>query len=308
MNMPTCPELTAMAMQIAAPFQHMVTALTTACVMRGYAPSAAVNSFPASLPCKVPVSRATLGDAAQLNTGIALLTLSYTDPAFSACHAVSAWRTPAGRVQALKPIQAWAARGSFTVLSPLSYAALTALSRVFEDPTGSRAGAAMTEVPAAAAEVVRVSKTAVFDAALWVPLWAWAVGGPAGGASVRTRVFCMKAIQAILARGTLLPGQIRAADSLAAVLLNIVQTGATTVPVNERDLYRSEASATVGAAAQALVAAEAAVAAGAPLPGPGPATPSVPVPWVPIALGVGGVGLVVGGIALVLRRHGAAAA
>jgi hypothetical protein len=295
-----------MATQIAAPFQHMVTSLTAACLAQGYKPSNDVNGFPPKLPCKVPVSRSTFSDSSQLNTGVALLTLSYTDPAFAACPAVSAWLTPAGRVQALKPIQAWAASKGFTALNPLSYAAQTLLLKVLEDPTGSRPGSRMTEVSAAAAEVVRVSKTSFFDATLWVPLWTWAVGGPAGSASVRTRVFAMKAIQAILARGTLLPGQIRAADSLAAVLNNIVQTGAPAVPANERDLYRSEASATVGAAAQALVAAEMAAAAGLPMPGP---TASVSAaPWVPIALGVGAVGLLIGGAVLVTRRRQAAIA
>lgn len=301
-----------MATQIAAPFQHMVTrdyGLNDggrSCTSQGYLRSDDVNGFPPKLPCKVPVSRAVFSDAGQLNTGIALLTLSYTDPAFGACHATSAWQTPAGRAQALKPIQAWAAAKGFTALNPLSYAVQTLLLKVLEDPTGSRPGSRMTEVPAAAAEVVRTSKTSFFDAALWVPLWTWAVGGPAGGASVRTRVFAMKAIQAILARGTLLPGQIRAADSLAAVLNNIVQTGAQAVPAGEREFYRSEASATVGAAAQALVAAEMAAAAGLPMPGP---TASVSAaPWVPIALGVGAVGLLIGGAVLVTRRRQAAIA
>lgn len=295
-----------MATQIAAPFQHMVTQLTTQCVLQGYAPSDGVSPFPFKLPCKVPVSRVVLGDAAQLNAGITLLTLSYTDPTFGNCAAVSAWRTPAGRVQALKPVEVWAARGGFTAFNPLSYAAQALLLKILEDPAGSRVGARMTEVVAAAAEVVRKSKTSFFDAALWVPLWSWAVGGPAGGASVRTRVFAMKAIQSILARGTLLPGQIRAADSLAAVLLHTVQTGASTVPANERDLYRAEASATVGAAAQALVAAEMAVSAGLPMPDSTVPPPGTPVPWTSIALGAGAVGLVVGGIVLVSRRRQAA--
>jgi hypothetical protein len=100
-----------------------------------------------------------------------------------------------------------------------------------------------------------------------------------------------------------LPGQIRAADSLAAVLNNTVQTGAPAVPAAERDFYRSEASATVGAAAQALVAAEMAAAAGLPMPGS--ALPPASVPWLPIALGVGATGLLVGGIVLLNRRRAA---
>ena len=120
--MPTCPELTALATQIAAPFQHMVPKLTSECLARGYTPSNDINGFPSKLPCKVPVSRTSFSDSAQLNAGVTLLTLSYTDPAFAACPAVAAWLTPAGRVQALKPIQVWAATKGFTALNPLSYA------------------------------------------------------------------------------------------------------------------------------------------------------------------------------------------
>lgn len=298
-----------MAQRIAAPFSHMITGESAAvrvdCAQRSYFPSNDVRSFPAKLPCKVPVSQLVFSDAAQLNVGVALLTLSYTDPAFGSCHAVAAWQTPAGRVQALKPIQAWGSTGKgFTSLSPLSYATQNLLLTILNDPAGSRPGSRMTEVVMAATEVIRTSKTSFFDAALWVPLWTWAVGGPAGGASVRTRSFAMKAIQAILARGTLLPGQIRAADSLAAVLNNIVQTGARMVPEAERELYRAEAAATVGAAAQALVAAEMAAAAGLPMPA---APTPTSVPWAPIALSVGVVGLLIGGIVLVGRRRTAAA-
>lgn len=298
--MPTCSELTAMATQIAAPFQHMVTSLTSACLAQGYKPGNDVNGFPPKLPCKVPVSRAVFSDAGQLNTGIALLTLSYTDPAFGACHAVSAWQTPAGRVQALKPIQAWAASKGFTALNPLSYAVQAVLLKVLEDPTGSRPGSRMTEVPAAAAEVVRTSKTSFFDAALWVPLWTWAVGGPNGGASARTRSFAMQALEAILRRGTLFPAQIRAADSLAAVLNNIVQTGATTLSMSERALYRAEATALLGEVQEALYRLE--VAGLAPAPS---APPPATVPWSLIALGVGATGLLVGSIILFNRRRAA---
>lgn len=289
-----------MATQIAAPFQHMVTSLTSACLAQGYKPGNDVNGFPSKLPCKVPVSRATFSDSAQLNAGVALLTLSYTDPAFGACHATSAWQTPAGRAQALKPIQAWAAAKGFTALNPLSYAVQTLLLKVLEDPTGSRPGSRMTEVPAAAAEVVRTSKTSFFDAALWVPLWTWAVGGPNGGASARTRSFAMKALEAILRRGTLFPAQIRAADSLAAVLNNIVQTGATTLSMSERELYRAEATALLGEVQAALYRLEVTGLAPAPsLP------PPAAVPWSLIALGVGATGLLVGGIILFNRRRAA---
>lgn len=307
--MPTCPELTAMATQIAAPFQHMITGESAAvrvdCAQRSYFPSNDVRSFPAKLPCKVPVSQLMFSDAAQLNVGVALLTLSYTDPAFGSCHAVAAWQTPAGRVQALKPIQAWGSTGKgFTSLSPLSYATQSLLLTILNDPTGSRPGSRMTEVVAAAAEVVRTSKTAFFDAALWVPLWAWAVGGPDGGASARTRSFAMKALEAILRRGTLFPAQIRAADSLAAVLNNIVQTGARALSMSERELYRAEATALLGEVQAALYRLE--VAGLAPVPTPVASQPTVP--WVPITLGVSAVGLLIGGAILIRRQRTAAVA
>lgn len=296
-----------MATQIAAPFQHMVTKVIgindagRSCLSRGYTPSNDVNGFPSKLPCKVPVSRAVFSDTAQLNLGVTLLTLSYTDPTFGACHAASAWQTPAGRVQALRPIQAWAASKGFTALNPQSYMVQALLLKVLEDPTGSRPGSRMTEVAAAAAEVVRVSKTSFFDANLWVPLWVWAVGGPNGGASARTRSLAMQALQAILRRGTLFPAQIRAADSLAAVLNRIVQTGTTALSMSERELYRAEATSLLGEVQAALYRLEVAGLA----PTPGTATAPASVPWLPIALGVGATGLLVGGIVLLNRRRAA---
>lgn len=269
-------------------------------------------------PCPPQFWRTTFANAAQLNAGVALLTLSYANPEFfNGCEAVQPVLTVAGRVKLLEAIRAWGASGGFSVFSllmvPLTYTTQALLLKIFADPAGSRTGSKATEVIAAAADVVRACTTPVFDAATWLPLWGWAIGGPDGGASLRTRSFAMKALEAILRRGTLSAAQIRSANTLATVLNNVVASGTAGVSAAERALYRSEATAVLGEVQAALSRLEMAAltvpaADTSSLPTPPPAS-SKPWPtWVPIAVGIGAVGLLLGGAILVNRRRQVAVA
>lgn len=175
---------------------------------------------------------------------------------------------------------------------------------VLNDPRGSYAGNRETEVVYAVAQIVLDSKDSSLDTLTWLPLWRWALGGPQGGASTRTRVMAMKAIQAILRRGTLLPGELIKADGLATLLNQLVMGRAPGIPAAEREWYLSEAAATLGAAAAARAAA-ATNAGGGQVPGtlPVPAATGWPV-WTPVAV-IGGVGvLLIGGLTVfALRRR-----
>jgi hypothetical protein len=272
--------------------------------------------------CPPSFWRDTFTSTVQLNAGVTLLMLSYTNPELfggGACEAVQALPTAAGRVKLLAPIRAWGAAGGFTVFNPASYVVTytvqSLLLKIFADPTGSRVGSTMTEVIVAAAEVVRTCTTPVFDAAAWLPLWGWAAGGPDGGASIRTRSFAMKALAQILRRGTLRAAQIRAADTLATVLNNTVAAGTAGASAAERALYRADATALlaeVQAALDKLEAAAVAPAPGAAMPGSGvlvpppvPPQPRLP-PWAMIAASIGVAGLLLGGAVLIKRRHAAA--
>lgn len=209
------------------------------------------------------------------------------------------------RVRMLTGVAAWGSRNSFGAygLVPTVGAALV---NVFTKPFalvvgGPEPATERDRVVYAAADVVRQSKDSSLDALTWLLLWQWAVGGPNGNASVRARVMAMKAIQAVLRRGALLPGQIRAADSLAAVLQGLVNARAPNVSAAERDWFLSEAAATVGAVASARIALEVAAGGGGYVPPVPP--PSAPAAgWVvPTAVAAGAV-VVLGGLFVVLRR------
>jgi hypothetical protein len=245
------------------------------------------------------VSRASLSTPEQAIAAASLLNMYYDSPStLQTCARARGWLFPRARVRTLQGLASFAKSPGFggaavPAVGPVSYALL----RIFGDPSGSRAPSFRqydTEVVAAATDVVRESKTPVFDGATWIPLWGWALGGAQGQASVRTRVFAMKAIQAILRRRALLPGQIRAADSMAAVLRQLVEARAPTIPVAERDLFLSEAAATVGAVAQAQIEVE-----GGGWTPPPPAAPA----WLLPSLAAGAGLLVVGGAVVIARAR-----
>jgi hypothetical protein len=175
--------------------------------------------------------------------------------------------------------------------------------KILDDPANGRAFGKDDSVVAAATEVIDVYPR--FDRLVWLPLWGWALGGPAGNAAVRTRVFAMKTLQTVLGRGQLFPAEIRAADPMAEVLRRLVMQRAPSIPAAERDWYLAEAQAVVGRIAIANAAASMAEAAGGgnvPMP---PVTPppvaDLPTWLVPVGGALVAVGL--GLTALVVRRQ-----
>ncbi len=211
------------------------------------------------------------------------------------------------RVAILRNISEWGAIKSFgqAAVVPLVGPAVMA---VLNNAAGSQLGNREAEVVYAAAHVVYQSRDASLDAMAWIPLWQWAVGGPVGAAPVRTRVMAMQAIQAIIRRQRLLPAQLRAADSLAAVLRGLVLARAPSINPAERDLYLSEADATVGAVAAALAkaeldAAQSRLPPGAPLPdGTWPTQPVKTSAWlIPAIVASFGV-FTIGAVAVILTH------
>ncbi len=256
-----------------------------------------VNAPEERLPVRRVVSRAVLTTAAEVNTAARLLAVYYATPnALRLCPIAQGWFHARGRVRALTAISAFGAAYGFG--ADTAPAVTEVLLKIFADAAGSKLGSRETEVVYAAAQVVRDSRTPALDAATWLPLWRWALGGPNGGASVRTRVAAMKAIQAVIRRGALLPRQLLAASAMADVLQQLVTGRAPSVAAAERAFFLSEADATVGAVNFALT--QAALAEGKP-PGWRPASSTTRAGWW-IVGAAAAVAVTAGGAAIVHRR------
>lgn len=234
-------------------------------------------------PWERAVSKLTLTSPAEVWADVRLISAYYENPSnlpgwqgsgLRTCSDAQGWFFVEGRKRALDGLASYGAAYGFG--PDVVGGVVPMLLAIFADPSGSRPGSKETEVVYSAADLVRRARTAALDASMWIPLWGWAVGGPNGNAAIRTRVGAMKAIQAILRRKSLMVGQIKAADSLAAVLRGLVTSGAVNVSSAERDLYISEAQATVGAAAAALIQAYADASVGIP-----PVDKDKPQSWVP---------------------------
>lgn len=249
-------------------------------------------------PYRRPVSREVLTNASEVIAAVRLLMVYYATPgALRLCPAAQGWFHARGRVRALTGIAAFGAGYGF---GPDTAPVVTkALLKVFADPAGSKANAKETEVVYAAAQVVLDARTPVLDAATWLPVWRWALGGPNGSASVRTRVMAMKAIQAIIRRGVLMPRQVLAAATMADVLQQLVAGRAPSVAAGERAFFLSEADATVGAVNFALT--QAALAEGKP-PAWRPPSPAVRVGWWVVGVAAAAA-VTVGGAAIAVHRR-----
>jgi hypothetical protein len=208
------------------------------------------------------------------------------------------------RVKLLTGIARWGAKSSFGqygLIPTVGPAIVTVLSKPMPSAGGGEMDDWRNQAVYAAAQVVLDSKDSSLDALTWLLLWQWAVGGPNGNASPRTRVLAMKAIQAVLRRKALLPGQIRAANSLAAVLQQLVVARAPQVSAAERDWFLSEADATVGAVASAQFEVE---SAGYFPDVNTPALPAAVMPsWIPVAAAAGASLALVGGAVLIAARR-----
>lgn len=231
-----------------------------------------VNAPEEQLPTRRPVARAILATADEVRTAARLLAVYYATPnALRLCPAAQGWFHARGRARALDAIAAYGRAYGFDaggVAAPVT----DVLLKVFAAPAASKSTASTENaVIAAAAQVVWSARTATLDAATWLPLWRWALGGPDGNAAPRTRVLAMQALEAILRRGTLTPQQILMASSLADVLQQLVAQRAQAISAAERGFFLSEASALVAEvtiARQRAVAAmpTAAIVPSAPLP------------------------------------------
>lgn len=256
----------------------------------------------ARLPYRRPVSRALLVNASEIDTATRLLQVYYATPnALRLCPIAQGWYHARGRVRALDAIGAYGKlRGFDAATTP---AVTGVLLKVFDNAAGSKTGSRETEVVYAAAQIVLDARTSSLDAATWLPLWRWALGGPNGNASVRTRVMAMKAIQAVIRRGALLPRQVLAAATMADVLQQLVAGRAPSVAAAERAFFLSEADATVGAVNFALT--QAALAEGKP---PAWRPPLSSVASRRVAWWIAGAAAVaataVGGVAVYRRAHG----
>ena len=261
-----------------------------------------------SLPYRRPLVRRP-SNAAEASVVVWLLWLYYGGERESLrlCPFAQGLYHTAGRADALEKLARYLAsnRRNPVALDAVTAGMLTSVMvRIFEDPSAGRAYGKDDSVVAAATEIV--DATPMFDRAAWLPLWGWALGGPAAKAAIRTRVFAMKSLQTILRRGGLFPAEVRAADPMAEVLRQLVVARAPSVPANERELYLAEAQALVGsiAAANAAAALVETQSPGAPVPpvdasGVRPPPGAIPI-WVPIA---GAVAAAAGLVGLAFRRR-----
>jgi len=254
-----------------------------------------------ALPYRRPVVRRP-ANAAEASIIVWLLSLYYSGERESLrlCPFAQGLYHTAGRADALEKLAKYLAanKRNPVVLDAVTTGVLQrVILQILEDPSAGRAFGKDDAVIAAATEIIDAAPT--FDRAAWLPLWGWALGGPAAKAAIRTRVLAMKALQSILRRGGLFPAEVRAADPMAEVLRQLVVARAPSIPANERELYLAEAQALVGAIATANVAA--AMAEGTPIPpvDGGGAPGAIPV-WVPIA---GAVATAIGFVAFALRRR-----
>lgn len=259
-----------------------------------------------SLPYRRPVVRRP-SNATEAAIIVWLLALYYGGERESLrlCPGAQGLYHTAGRADALEKLAKYLASNR---RNPVALDAVTAgalqgvLVKIFEDPSAGRAYGKDDSVVAAATEII--DQTSLFDRIAWLPLWGWALGGPAASAAIRTRVFAMKSLQTILRRGGLFPAEVRAADPMAEVLRRLVTARAPNLSANERDWYLAEAQALVGTIASANTAASM-TEANTPIPGVtsaggAPMHPGhVPV-WVPIA---GAAATVAGLVTLAVRRR-----
>lgn len=263
-----------------------------------------VRFGPPSVPYRRPVVRRP-NNASEAAVIVWLLWLYYGGERESLrlCPGAQGLYHTAGRADALEKLAKYLASNK---RNPVALDAVTAgtlqrvLVLIFEDPTAGRAFGKDDAVVAAATEIV--DAIPLFDRAVWLPLWGWALGGPAAKAAIRTRVFAMKSLQTILNRGGLLPAQVRAADPMAEVLRQLVVQRAPNVPANEREWYLAEAQALVGTIASANTAAAMteADAAMPPVDAGGVRRPLEIPTWAP----VGGAAAVVAGlVALAVRQR-----
>lgn len=261
-----------------------------------------------SLPYRRPVVRRP-SNANEASIVVWLLWLYYGGERESlrACPAGQGLYHTAGRADALEKLGKYLAanrRNPVALDAVMTGTLQRVLVLIFEDPSAGRAYGKDDSVVAAATGIIDAVPT--FDRAVWLPLWGWALGGPAAKATVRTRVFAMKALQTILRRGGLFPAEVRAADPMAEVLRQLVVARAPSVPANEREFYLAEAQALVGAIAAANAAAALAEtqAPGTPIPpvdASGVKPPPTMIPtWVPIA---GAVAAAIGAVAVALRHR-----
>jgi hypothetical protein len=96
----------------------------------------------------------------------------------------------------------------------------------------------------------------VIDATAWPMLWVWANGGPTGKGSPRTRVFAMKALQALIARrrGIVTPAVLSQVEALQRTIDEWDRLWPTfgESDVQERALFVAEANSLVAATATEL--------------------------------------------------------
>jgi hypothetical protein len=91
------------------------------------------------------------------------------------------------------------------------------------------------------------------DLVAWPWLWVWAYGGPDGNAEVRTRVFALKALGAIVGRGRVdINEKALASIEKLASSVNRLSSPRSYREQQERQLFASEATALVGVLAAKL--------------------------------------------------------
>lgn len=286
-SQPSCAELSTVALRIRDPFARLS--------LLSLQPGTGViePGFPS--PPYLPVARATFANVQEVGDALWLLSVyNKTPKAFDGCGDANGWAFPAGRARALTSLASYGALVGFSD-PKLTADVAGVLIKILDNPNGSKAGNAETLVIYAAAQVVTDARFSDLDQALWLPLWAWAFGGPYGQASIRTRIGVMKALGAILRRGSLTPRQVQSASGAATILKRLVETRGAALPATpEREFYVAEATTLWGGVQAALASAQASV-------GP-PLAPTAAFDfgkWPLIAAGA----LTLGGIAFAWRRR-----
>lgn len=283
---PTCEELDALALSVRDFGAHVIPLPLATGTLRPGPPGGP----------QLMISRAVLSSPEEVNAAATLLTTAVKSPGYLTSCAAVGWTFPVGQTRALEALTVYGQLRGFG--ADTVDAVTKALLAVFDNAAASKAlDAPAAPVVYAAAQVVLEARTASLDAATWLPLWRWALGGPQGRAAVRTRVMTMKALQAILRRGSLTPRQVLMAASMADVLQQLVAQRAPGVPTAEQAFFRAEAQALVGAINFAR--AQAAAAEGLP-PGATPLSPRVRTRlWAAAVTSV----VVAVGAAMYYRRH-----
>jgi len=260
----------------------------------------------------------TFPDVAEAAAAARAVWLRYAAPMAATyaplCAAAREWQSSTGCARLLNGLAVWGRDKGFEKYA-LSLTIAPALWYVFNDPASSTMGSPEADVAFAATTVVTLAKDGSVDTATHDALWPIAYGGAHKGASPRLRVGAMKALQATLRRGKLLPGQVTKDVGLAETLYTTITAGTVGVSSGDQAWLRTEAGYLRSAANAAKVEREM-IAAGyppnvafeqagyPPPPGGSPAT----WPWWSWALiASGGVTVAGGAAALALRsRRGAA--